>query len=169
MRQHLPERPRRLGRMLNESLIAPLAGGNWLRQKHNLLLTGPTGIGKTRLACIQRHGDPLAMASTPEFGFPCYPRFCESMKQSIPPSFESEYNSHWAQHRRTITKPASSQPLKQSKTSNPSPAAFLHGLGRSLPPRPAEVVPGTVVGSYGAIGISARIHRRPGDCQTNGQ
>ena len=42
---------RRSGRALDERLIATLASGDWIRQQHNLLLTGPTGAGKTWLAC----------------------------------------------------------------------------------------------------------------------
>lgn len=39
------------GRALDERLIASLASGDWIRQRHNLLLTGPAGAGKTWLAC----------------------------------------------------------------------------------------------------------------------
>lgn len=41
----------RASRGLDRSLIAHLAGGDWLRQGHNVLLTGATGVGKTWLAC----------------------------------------------------------------------------------------------------------------------
>ena len=47
----LEDLDRRPGRALDERLIATLAGGDWIRQQHNLLLTGPTGAGKTWLAC----------------------------------------------------------------------------------------------------------------------
>ena len=41
----------RAGRDLDKSLIATLASCDWIRQQHNLLITGPTGCGKTWLAC----------------------------------------------------------------------------------------------------------------------
>lgn len=41
----------RAGRGIDKRLISTLAGGDWIRQAQNLLLTGPTGIGKSWLAC----------------------------------------------------------------------------------------------------------------------
>lgn len=38
-------------RGLDRSLIAALAGGDWLRHGQNVLITGATGVGKTWLAC----------------------------------------------------------------------------------------------------------------------
>src|SRR6201981_2691066 len=38
-------------RGLDRKLIRTLANGEWVRQRQNLLLIGPTGIGKTWLGC----------------------------------------------------------------------------------------------------------------------
>ena len=45
----------RASRSLDRSLIAALAGGDWLRNARNLLITGATGSGKTWLACALAH------------------------------------------------------------------------------------------------------------------
>jgi len=42
-------------RGLDKSLMASLATCQWVRDRHNVLLTGPTGIGKTWLACALGH------------------------------------------------------------------------------------------------------------------
>jgi len=41
----------RTSRGLDRALITALAGGDWLRHGHNVLITGATGTGKTWLAC----------------------------------------------------------------------------------------------------------------------
>lgn len=45
----------RASRSLDRSLMAALAGGDWLRNAQNLLITGATGCGKTWLACALAH------------------------------------------------------------------------------------------------------------------
>lgn len=41
----------RAGRALERKLLAALGSGDWIRHHHNCLITGPTGSGKTWLAC----------------------------------------------------------------------------------------------------------------------
>ena len=41
----------RVGRGLEKSQIASLASGDWIRAHQNLLICGPTGVGKSYLAC----------------------------------------------------------------------------------------------------------------------
>ena len=45
----------RASRTLERSLVAALAGGDWIRNAQNLLITGATGCGKTWLACALAH------------------------------------------------------------------------------------------------------------------
>lgn len=45
----------RASRSLDRSLVAALAGGDWLRNAQNCLITGATGGGKTWLACALAH------------------------------------------------------------------------------------------------------------------
>ena len=45
----------RASRSLDRSLVAALAGGDWLRHARNLLITGATGSGKTWVACALAH------------------------------------------------------------------------------------------------------------------
>ena len=42
-------------RGLKQSQVAALQGGDWVRRKQNLVITGPTGCGKTYLACALGH------------------------------------------------------------------------------------------------------------------
>ena len=43
------------GRGLDKSQIAALADGAWIERGQNLLITGPTGSGKTWIACALAH------------------------------------------------------------------------------------------------------------------
>lgn len=45
----------RHARGLDKALFQRLLAGQWLREKQNVLLTGPTGVGKTWLACTLAH------------------------------------------------------------------------------------------------------------------
>lgn len=45
----------RHSRALDRSLVAALAGGDWIRNAQNLLITGATGCGKTWLGCALAH------------------------------------------------------------------------------------------------------------------
>lgn len=42
-------------RGLDRALFLKLAAGDWLRARHNLLVTGPCGVGKSWLACALGH------------------------------------------------------------------------------------------------------------------
>ena len=45
----------RHARGLDKSLLLRLAACPWITERHNMLITGPTGIGKTWLACALGH------------------------------------------------------------------------------------------------------------------
>lgn len=45
----------RAGRGLDRSLVTSLMTCSWITQRHNLLITGPTGVGKSWLACAFGH------------------------------------------------------------------------------------------------------------------
>jgi len=40
-------------RALDKRLLLALASGEWIRRHHNCIITGPTGAGKTYLACAR--------------------------------------------------------------------------------------------------------------------
>ncbi|HEV2614016.1 MAG TPA: IS21-like element helper ATPase IstB [Gammaproteobacteria bacterium] len=42
-------------RGLDKSLMLKLATGHWIKEHHNLLLTGPTGTGKSYISCALAH------------------------------------------------------------------------------------------------------------------
>ena len=42
-------------RNLDKSVLLELAGCSWIARHHNLMITGPTGVGKTYLACALAH------------------------------------------------------------------------------------------------------------------
>src|SRR4051812_32052853 len=50
-------RGRRLSRRswLDRALFLKLAAGDWIRSRHNLLITGPCGVGKSWLSCALDH------------------------------------------------------------------------------------------------------------------
>jgi DNA replication protein DnaC len=42
-------------RRLDRQLIRSLSGSDWVRLHHNLLVTGPCGVGKSYIACALAH------------------------------------------------------------------------------------------------------------------
>jgi len=45
----------RHARGLDKALVRQLATCQWLRERHNVLISGPTGVGKTFIACALAH------------------------------------------------------------------------------------------------------------------
>lgn len=59
-------------RQLDRSLMQSLAGCDWIRRRHNITLTGPSGVGKTYLCCALlekacRQGFTACYASASKF------------------------------------------------------------------------------------------------------
>jgi DNA replication protein DnaC len=49
-------------RGLDKSLVMSLAGCQWITGRQNLIITGPTGVGKTYLACALVHKYVMSQA-----------------------------------------------------------------------------------------------------------
>jgi len=58
------------GRKLDRPLLESLATGKWLKEKRNVLLTGPCGVGKTFLASALAHKACQSMFSARYFRVP---------------------------------------------------------------------------------------------------
>jgi DNA replication protein DnaC len=56
-------------RGLDKSLVMSLAGCQWIKGRQNLIITGPTGVGKTYLACALVH--KACLMGTPPFTAAC--------------------------------------------------------------------------------------------------
>ena len=91
-------------RGLEKARMAALASGDWIRQAHNLCITGPTGCGKTWLACalgnqacrqglsvryLRLPGEPLDVGS----GF-IHPGFEQVLVEGRPQADEEQRRQH---------------------------------------------------------------------------
>lgn len=62
----------RHARQLDRSMVQSLAGCDWIRQHHNVVISGPSGIGKTYICCALldkacREGFSARYVSAPKF------------------------------------------------------------------------------------------------------
>ena len=83
-------------RGLERSMVLGLAASGWVKAHHNLAIVGPTGAGKTFLACALansavRHGAPP---------FTCVPPGCWTSWPSPGPTNVSRPARHLGPHRR---------------------------------------------------------------------
>jgi DNA replication protein DnaC len=81
----------RVGRGLDQATLASLGGGGSMKQHHNLLITGPTGVGKTWLACAFGN---LACRQKLSTLYLRVPRLLEELKvaQAMAASASDSYN-----------------------------------------------------------------------------
>src|SRR5476649_82899 len=82
----------RHARGLDKALFQRLLAGQWLSDKQNVLLTGPTGVGKTWLACALAH-KPADRDIAP-ITFAC--RACSmNWASAAPTDAMASYSSSW--------------------------------------------------------------------------
>ena len=74
----------RTPRGLDRSVMAHLADGGWIARQENLLITGPTGLGKSWIACALGHkacrdGRPVLYQRAPRRLYQRAPRRFEAL------------------------------------------------------------------------------------------
>jgi len=82
-------------RGLDKRQILSLAGCDWIREHHNLLLTGPTGVGKTYLACA------LAQKACREGFTVCYLRVPQLFRELGVAHMDGRYGKLLSRYART--------------------------------------------------------------------